>query len=238
MPCHGGCCGKNPQADDRDRSGRNLLELDPRQEKRCFLFALTSAVQYSEDSTFNQLHRIMNSRSQIASELDRLDLDLKALEIAYEQYFMGIEKREPLRERQRIQRQLQRLLTSHITQAALRFRLQSVSARFHSYAGHWDRILRLIDEGRYERHTSRMQRKQQSSGQARIETDPDPLEDLYAELVDAHQACRLKVPPKEAVAKLLARQQENIRQKFGDRSIHFHVVTENGKPKIKVRAKN
>jgi hypothetical protein len=179
----------------------------------------------------------MTSRNQIAIELNQLEQDIKSLEIAYEQYFMGIEKREPLRERQRIGNLLRRLVTRYIPQVDLRFKLQSISSRFHSYSGHWDRILRLIDEGRYERHTSRIARNQISSEISRREKTPDPLDNLYDKLADAHQACGLKIPKKEQVAKFLDRQQELIRKRFGDRMVEFHVVTEEGKPKIKVRAK-
>ncbi|MCK4536408.1 MAG: hypothetical protein KAT93_05305 [Desulfuromonadales bacterium] len=180
----------------------------------------------------------MTNRNQIATKLDQLEQDIKSLEIAYEQYFMGIEKREPQRERQRISLQLRRLVTHYIPQVDLRFRLQSISSRFHSYAGHWDRILRLIDEGRYERHTSRIERTRGASASPQAKPAQDPIEDLYEKLADAHRTCGLKVPLKEQVAKLLARQKEVIREKFGGRAVDFHVVTENGKPKIKVRAKS
>jgi beta-phosphoglucomutase-like phosphatase (HAD superfamily) len=180
----------------------------------------------------------MGSRSQTTTELDQLEKDMKALEIAYEQYFMGIEQREPLAQRQRFKQKIQRLLTRHIPQVDLRFRLQGISSRFHSYAGHWDRILRLIDEGRYERHTSRIKRKQKYPEQPQAVALRDPVDNLYEQLTKAHRACGLQVPHKDQVVKFLARQQDMIRERFGERTVKFYVVTENGKPRIKARAKD
>ncbi len=181
----------------------------------------------------------MSTRTQITTELARLDQDMKALEIAYEQYFVGAEKREPLRERQQLKLQLQRLLTSYIPQGDLRFRLQGLSSRFHSYAGHWDRVLRQIDEGRYERHLSQIERKQAPAVSPRAGTSPGfNADDFYEKVAEAHRACKLKVPEKKQFAEFLARQEAKIREKFGDRVVDFQVVTENGKPKIKVRARS
>lgn len=177
----------------------------------------------------------MTSRAQLTSEMDQLEKEIKDLEIAYEQYFLGIEKREPLGARRKLNRRLRRLINRYIPQVDLRFRLQSISSRFHSYAGYWDRILRLIDEGRYERHTAKLNRT--GAGPARKTPAPeDPLEDLYGKLVAAHRECGLQAPPREQVDRFMARQQEKIRQKFGSRAVDYEVTTENGKPKIKVRS--
>lgn len=180
----------------------------------------------------------MTNRSKITAELNQLEQEIRALEITYEQYFMGIEKREPLRERQKLGRKLRKLINHYIPQVDLRFRLQGISSRFHSYSGHWDRVLRLIDEGKYERHTTRLQKTSQVVLRKETGLEEDKLENLYEKLAEAHRACGLKIPLKEQVANFLSRQQELILQKFGDKSIDFHVSTENGKPKIKVRARS
>lgn len=177
----------------------------------------------------------MTNRSQLTAEMDQLEKAIKELEIAYEQYFMGIEKREPLNARRKLNRQLRRLINRYIPQVDLRFRLQSISSRFHSYAGHWDRILRLIDEGKYERHTSKLQRTSKASPRKSAAPE-DPWEELYGKLVAVHQECGLPAPPREQVDRFMTKQQEKIRQKFGSRSVDYEVTTENGKPKIKVRS--
>ena len=98
----------------------------------------------------------MGSRGQITELLNQLEHDLKTLEIAYEKYFLGTEKRAPEKERQKITLRMRKMITHYIPQTDLRFKLQSITSRFNSYCGYWDRIQRLIDEGRYERHTARI----------------------------------------------------------------------------------
>ena len=183
----------------------------------------------------------MGSREQVTELLNQLEKDLKSLEIAHEQYFLGIEKHSPEQQRQKLTLRMRKMITHYIPQTDLRYRLQSIASRFNSYCGYWDRIQRLIDEGRYERHTSRIQRH--ASEQSPVKEPPattaasDPVDNLYEELVNAHQSCQLRPPNRDQVAKFLAKQKEAIKDRFGDKPVDFVVVTENGKPKIKVRAK-
>jgi hypothetical protein len=184
----------------------------------------------------------MGSRGQVTELLNQLEKDLKELEIAHEQYFLGIEKRVPEQQRTKFTKRIRKMVSLYIPQTDLRFRLQGISSRFNSYCGYWDRIHRLIDEGKYERHTSRIQRVAQPS--AHEQPPPasapaeDPVEGLYEKLVEAHQTCKLRPPNREQVIGFLAKQQEAIKQRFGDKPVDFLVVTEEGKPRIRVRAKD
>jgi hypothetical protein len=183
----------------------------------------------------------MGSRGQITELLSQLEKDLKELEIAHEKYFLGTEKRAPEQQRQKFTLRMRKMITHYIPQTDLRYRLQGISSRYNSYCSYWDRIQRLIDEGKYERHTSRIQRFAQaaSSTPPVAETKPaaDPVDSLYKQLVDAHQSCELRVPNRDQVASFIAKQEATIKKRFGDKLVDFVVVTENGKPKIKVRAK-
>ena len=187
-----------------------------------------------------QLRRLaqlpLTGRANLEAELQIIETDFKALEIAYEQYFMGIERFEPSKERQIIALRLRRMITD------LRFRLQNVNSRFQSYSAYWDRILRLIEEGRYLRQISHMKWAEQSqpkspSVPAKPHEPADPLDRIYRELVEAHDNCQIPAPRREQVAEFLRRQAEAIRERFGERPVDMVVVVESGKPKIKVRAK-
>ncbi len=179
----------------------------------------------------------MGSREQITELLNRLEKDLKALVIAHEQYFLGTEKRAPEQQRQKLTLRMRKMITHYIPQTDLRFRLQSISSRFNSYCGYWDRIQRQIDEGRYERHTSRIQRFAQTKPSPESGTPKAPVDSLYEQLVDAHKECQLRAPNRDQVVSFVAKQEEAIKQRFGDKLVDFVVVTEGGKPKIKVRAR-
>ena len=183
----------------------------------------------------------MGSRGQITELLNQLEKDLKELEIAHEQYFLGTEKRLPEQQRQKFTLRMRKMNTLYIAQTDLRYRLQGIASRYNSYCGYWDRIQRQIDEGRYERHTSRIKRFAQTQSPAKkaseTSSSADPVDSLYQKLVDAHQSCQLRPPNRDQVASFLAKQEAAIKKRFGDKLVDFVVVTEAGKPKIKVRAK-
>lgn len=180
----------------------------------------------------------MTDRRNLDRLLNKLEEHLKQLQIRYEQYFGGIEKREPIKDRELIAKQLNQFVNRRIVQTDLRFRSQNLAARFHSYCGHWDRTLRLIEEGRYHRGVGRVTPAPAPVSQATDKPSSD-IDKIYQDLVDAHTAAGSggKLPGKQQVAAFLEKQQERIREKFGDREIQFQVTTEDGKPKIKVRAK-
>lgn len=182
----------------------------------------------------------MGSREQITVLLNQVEQDIKDLEIAYELYFTGIEKRAPEKPRANLTKKIRNLLALHITQNNLKFRLNSLSSRYQSYSGRWDRILRMIDEGRYQRHNSLLKNRSESaiprSGK-KMNNEGSQADRLYEQLLNAHDNCSLKAPSKEQVNSFLQRQEEAIKKKFGDRKVEFKVTTDTGKPRIKVYAK-
>ncbi len=183
----------------------------------------------------------MKERNSIALAISELELGLKDLQIRYEQYFAGVEKREPIRDREELARRLRFMSNRRIIQTDLRFRHQALLARFQSYATHWDRILRLMDEGKYERHLTKLHKSPEpEAASVHVPSSQDSSTDrLYQDLLAARKTCNLggAAPDKQQVAEFLTKQREKIREKFGDREVDFVVVTEDGKPKIKVRAK-
>ena len=178
----------------------------------------------------------MAGRSDVERELQLIDQELRELIIAYEQYFMGVDKFEPAKERQVLALRLRRLVNLYIPQADLRFRLQGLAGRLQSYAAYWDRTLRLIEEGRYVRQRSRLPAAEPSPAAGEQPPAPaDPLERVCRELADAYASCRMTPPAREQVAAFLDRQAASIRERFGERPVDMVVVIEDGKPKLKVR---
>lgn len=179
----------------------------------------------------------MVERKAIIKELDLIAQNMRELEILYERYFAGEEKREPLKKREDLYKKLRRFANRRIIQTDLRYRYESLSARFFTYATHWDRILRLMDEGRYVRH---LKHSNLAAPQAAPAERPiDDTEQVYQELLKAHQQCALKEPPpdRDKFTAYLTRQRAALESKYTGQKLEFRIVTENGKPKIKVRAK-
>lgn len=182
----------------------------------------------------------MDDRKRLDRLLAQLEQELKQLEIRYEQYFAGIEKREPIKDREELAGQLRRFVNRRIIQTDLRFKCQNLATRFHSYANHWDRTLRMIEEGKFRRGIGRCPVLQPGNPPSPAATTQDNSIDLiYRDLVQAHEACgnARSAPNRDKVAAFLESQKEKIKEKFGEREVEFRVVTEDGKPKIKARAK-
>lgn len=189
----------------------------------------------------------MDERKNLGRELDQIELAMRELEIAYEQYFLGSDKqkREPIKDREALARLIRRFANRRIMQTDLRFRCQNLATRFHSYQGYWDRILRLMDEGKYVRQLHKapvvatpVNRTAPAEAVASL-APPSEADRVFEQLRAAHRACSLEqnLPDRQQVASFLEKQKEKIQEKFGNRAVEFVVVTEDGKPKIKVRAK-
>ncbi len=175
----------------------------------------------------------MDQRNKIVLYLERLETNLKELQILYEQYFAGVEKREPFQKREGLAKKIRALSSRTIIQTDLRFRSQSIAARFHSYMGYWDRILRLMDEGKYVRkNTAGAVPHRQNSQPQESEIDK-----LYRDLIAAHREGGNSgtLPDRGKFATLIEQQREKMQQKTGGGAIEFRIVNENGKTKIKVR---
>lgn len=183
----------------------------------------------------------MDDRKTILKEIEDIEREIKELEILYEQYFAGVEKREPIKQREALAKRLRRFVTRKIIQTDLRFRYQTLATRFHSYATHWDRILRLIDEGRYVRQVAKKGATALCGKKAAVpdSSSADTGEKVYQDLLAARQSCGVagSPPDREQIMTFLAKQKDKIHEKFGNRDIEFRVEIEDGKPKIKVRAK-
>ncbi len=179
----------------------------------------------------------MPERQILLRALDSIGADLRELEILYERYFSGMEKREPLRQREELQKRLRQFINRRIMKTDLRFRYESLAARYHTYIGHWDRILRLMDEGRYERHTgSKRPAPMVDQGKTNPKNDN---EETYQQMLKAHQECALgkPAPSRKQFNAYLAKQRSSLAEKFGSKDIEFRVVTDKGRPKITARPK-
>lgn len=191
----------------------------------------------------------MDDRRTLDQNLSEIQLEMKELEIRYEQYFAGVEKREPQRQRTDLARRIRHFVNRPIFQTDIKFRYQGLASRFYSYTQYWDRILRLMDEGKYHRHLTNKpaapklpdlpENKPQDKPQDKpvdISTDTDQL---LAALNAARDKCGVTgpAPSREKVDQFLAAQKEKVREKFGDRPVDFIVDSSSGKPQIKVRLK-
>lgn len=182
---------------------------------------------------------MIDEKRRIAQELDDIQQEMKELEIRYEKYFAGAEKREPYNERKALARRLRHFTNRHIVWTDLKFRYQTIASRFMSYGQYWDRILRLIDEGKFHRQAPTQSASRISPKAVRQEDPAVEADRLQQELSRARAACGMSgnAPSTKKVADFLSSQREKIRSRYGDRPVEFSIDTSGEKPRIKVSLK-
>ncbi|KAF0221359.1 MAG: hypothetical protein FD174_497 [Geobacteraceae bacterium] len=179
----------------------------------------------------------------IPEDIALFEQHLNDLVIKYEQYFLGLEKREPLKLLDEVEKSARKYTNVNIVNTMLKFKYNSVVARFNSYKQYWTRINRLIEDGKYSRERFKMD-MHRMKGHAKPPERESPvnpdIEKIYQQYMEARKACRLPVDniTPEMIATTLERQKPAIVNKYRCDKIEFKVVIEEGIPKIKARPKN
>ncbi len=88
---------------------------------------------------------------ELAERCKGLEEELEELKAKYDMYFLGVERLEPARWREDLKRNILRLKSAFTRNTGLRFRIQSLHARYLSYERMWLRAAREKEEGTYRR---------------------------------------------------------------------------------------
>ena len=178
----------------------------------------------------------------ITDDILKLEQQLSELISKYEQYFIGLEKREPLQLLGDVEKLVRRHTGTPINNTMYKHRFTMLVARLNTYREHWNRILRLMEEGRYSRdrfisdlhlkQKDRPERKPLDSPPASAEAD---LDRLVHEFREARKACNMPFDKitRELVSATIEKQKPALAAKLGTDHLAFRVVIEDGKPKLK-----
>jgi hypothetical protein len=183
----------------------------------------------------------------IAEDLAKLEQQLKELVTRYEQYFVGLEKREPLQLLTEVEKMVRRYAGVPINNTMYKHKYNMLVARLNTYREHWNRILRLIEEGKYSRDRFirdlhlRQKTKKPGHHEEVIEVEqhlphhPTELDRIFNELREARKACHMPVEKLsiEQVAATIEKSKAALSARLGTDDLVFRVVVEDGKPKIK-----
>ena len=182
----------------------------------------------------------------LAEDLIILENQLKELVTRYEQYFVGLEKREPLQLLASVEKIVRRYANTPINNTMNKHRYTMLVARLNTYREHWNRILRLIEEGKYSRdrfirdlHLRQKDKKathHEEAPEAPHKPPHDPEVDrIFHELREARKACHLPVDKLsiELVETTIEKSKAALVARLGTTDLVFRVVVEDGKPKIK-----
>jgi len=177
-------------------------------------------------------------------DIARLERDLRDLIIRYEQYFFGIEKREPLQLLEEVERCARRYQNVNIPNTMQKFKYNSLVATLSVHRQKWTRINRLIEEGKFKRDRFKRSLTPPQGGErtppAAAGAPKGSLERIFQEYRAASEACNLPVEnlSRERIAAAIARQKPALMEKHRCSDVEFVVVIEGGKPHLKARPLN
>ncbi len=185
-------------------------------------------------------------QQKLAEDLDVLDEAMTNLQVLYEKYFLGIDRRPPEQERKKVGSKMRELRNTLVKNTALKFRINTLFAKLISFERMWDRTLMEIENGTYKRDVfkAKLHSQQRDQGEKKVakpeapvapEISDDKLRKLYDTYLVARQRCG---EPTEgisfdSVAKRIRSQVPQLMEKHGARNIEFKVVIKGGKAVLK-----
>ena len=179
----------------------------------------------------------------IVEDLAILENQLKVLITRYEQYFVGLEKREPLALLSSVDNLVRRYANVPINNTMYKHQYTMLAARLTTYREHWKRTLRLIDEGKYSRDRfirdlhlrDRVKGPLHHEEHAKQKSQVPELDRIYLELCEARKVCHLPVNNLsiELVSATIEKNKAALAARLGTTDLVFRVVVEDGRPKIK-----
>ena len=175
----------------------------------------------------------------ISEDLLLFEQELRELVTKYEQFFIGLEKREPLKLLDTVERFCRKYANANISNTMLKFKYNSLVASFNTHKQKWNRINRLIEEGKYSRDRFKMAMHTGSLDKQthRESRGDDEVNELYKKYLEARKICHLSsdnITP-AMIAAAIEKQKPLILSKYNCKQVEFKIVIEDGNPKIKAR---
>ena len=127
-----------------------------------------------------------HATDELADACSELETEVEELKVKYEMYFLGVERFEPHKTRDELKKKVLRLKEQFTRNAGIRFRIQSLHARFISYERLWLRNVREKEEGTYRRDIfkARLHAQQRGGAPAAGRAKKEPQHHAHSEDVD------------------------------------------------------
>jgi len=172
-------------------------------------------------------------------DLEILSRKLTQLKLAYDQYFLGSRPREPIQQRDEIQKAVVIYSNQPMQNTMLRFKFSAINFRYQAFNRQWTETLRKIERGTYERHQFRAKLHERPTGlpPQPVATPTNERREIYDSYVKARRSCGHPIDqlsPQKLDA-ILDKQKAALCERFGDCEVTFRVVVEDGKAKLKAR---
>jgi hypothetical protein len=195
----------------------------------------------------------------INEDLDALERMMRQLQIEWEKFFGGAERKPPMDLKGKVETLIRRWAYSEIRNNTDRFRYQTLSSRYNTFSELWAKRMRLMEEGRAMGvHGARAQMlppppppeespragraaaSGASAGEFRI-SRPDQDREAVRALFDQYMEERKRTgeggPVRfENFEKIIAQQASRILEQKGGQAVDFRLETKDGKVTLKARS--
>ncbi|MBI2413862.1 MAG: hypothetical protein HYV24_11720 [Deltaproteobacteria bacterium] len=183
-------------------------------------------------------------------DIDLLDSKIARLKVEYEQYFMRVLKREPAKLRDEVDKLVLFYSNKNLTNTSLRFKYNTIVAKYNSYKQYWTRTLRAIDEGDFHRRAEGelengartapppSEARKPAPNEAAPETG-DEVRVVYEKYIEARKACN---EPTEGITlgtleKTLQEYKKKVAEQYKTQDVEFKVAIKDGKAKLTIAPK-
>jgi hypothetical protein len=191
----------------------------------------------------------------LPEDLDRLDVAIRQLQVKWDLFFNGQEKKPPSDQQSKVEALIRQYANAEIRNNGDRFRFQSLSARYTTFNELWQKRLRAREEGKpFGVHGLRAEQlppppapppppeprsKAPAPGEIRVTDaarDAEAVRALYERfVVERMQAGETHAPVFENFRDLIRQQTERIRAEKGAQAVDFRLETRDGKVSLKAR---
>lgn len=189
----------------------------------------------------------------IKKDIQFLEKAVIELKVLYEQYFMKILKREPFKLRMDVERTIRDYAQEPIQNTTLKFKYNTLVARYSSFKQYWNRTLKQIDAGTYVRKgegggagalkkpmESTLERPKPSGNSGGAGKPTADSRDSYDTFIKARTECgeSTKGVTREAFKASIQNQEKKMAEKYGTTNLETKVFVKDGKTIVSVKPKN
>jgi hypothetical protein len=189
----------------------------------------------------------------LTEDLDQIDKAVRQLQIEWEKFFGGVERKPPTDLKAKVEALIRRHANAEIRNNTERFRYQNLTARYNTFNEMWGKRLRALEEGRImgvhgphatkappaSSHPERAPARAAAPSEVRIQ-DPDRDSEAVRSLFNQFLEERQKTGESGAVKfegfrKLIAQQANRILSEKGGQAVSFRLETKDGKVSLKAK---
>ena len=188
-------------------------------------------------------------------DLDVLEKSIRQLQIEWEKFFSGIERKPPVDLRTKLENLIRRYSNAEIRSNTDRFRFQNLASRYQSFAELWAKRLRAMEEGRpvglhgkaaamapppLSHHAAPPPAASaRASNEVRVKdagADVDAVRSLFDRFLEARKQSGESGAVKfESFQKIIAQQSTRILNEKGASAVDFRLETKDGKVSLKAK---